>query len=782
MIREETLRHLEFDKILMHVAGFAHSSVSHDDIVAIRPLHERAAMERRLALVEEIRLMAQGRTPLRLDPFADIRPLLVAVRPEGALIDTGDLADLTPVLDVMGGVARQVTYRSDTPELVAAFAELRGFPTLLEILRRTLDSEGHILDSASPELARLRSAKRSLTERIRRTIEEIIRARNITPFLQDDFITQRSGRWVIPVRMDSKGMVGGVVHDVSNSGETAFMEPLEIIPLSNELENLVAEEKGEEIRIIRGICRRIRELAPEIDRQFVLLVELDVLNAIAVFAEEVRGTRPNLSEEASFHLAGGRHPLLLLSHLEGGGREPVPLDLRLGKQEGAPIIVITGPNAGGKTIALKTAGLLLLMALSGMPIPAEGHSTLPVVSDLLVDIGDEQSIEASLSTFAAHAANLAEILQRADARSLVLIDELGTGTEPLQGAALSCGILNELSERGSLVVTTTHLTDIVGFVHSTGGMMNASMDFDGATFTPLYRLKVGEPGQSHALEIARKYGLPEKVIAFAREKLGTMEADFHNLMAELKERSLAYDRLIDDLEKRESDLEARERKAAARSAEAEARVTEAMRRASDEARELLRGARRDLNAILDEARREKNKESRKKLETVEKTLETNLSPPEPVVSPDEIREGDTVFVVSLGYDAVVVAADRHDRIRVRAGNMEFDVPSTGLRVKRGKGVKVVSAPPKRKQAEEEDAATSLHLLGYRVDEAIQRLETFLNHAALSGVREVRVVHGIGTGALMKGIRDHLEGHPLVQEYRVGEAYEGGKGATIVTLR
>ncbi len=373
------------------------------------------------------------------------------------------------------------------------------------------------------------------------------------------------------------------------------MEPLEIIGLANELENLVAEEKAEQIRILRELCGWIREDADRIEAQFRSVVHLDLVNSIARFADLLEAETPGINEKGEIRLKEARHPLLLLLRRERGGKEIIPLDLTLGERmSGEPVVdadffagqggkeeateayrevrrgaddaanagmrekphrqnrimVITGPNAGGKTIALKTTGLLLLMALSGIPVPAAATSTFPLIGELLVDIGDEQSIEASLSTFSAHVANISRIIQRADRRTLVLMDELGTGTEPGQGAAIACAVLHELHEQGALVLATTHLTDIIGFVHKTPGMVNAAMEFDRRTFTPLYRLKSGEPGQSHAIEIALRYGLPERVVEFARGMVSRLESDFHDLLAELKEERRRHEEALLDRARR----------------------------------------------------------------------------------------------------------------------------------------------------------------------------------------------------------------------------------------
>lgn len=781
MIKNETLRILEFDKVLGVIAGFVNSDATRSEIHNLRPMRDRREIERRFGQIGEIRRLTQIGVPLRLAPFQEITPVMAMIRPAGAVLDPRDLVLFLPVMRTLDAIARQFAYRTDIPLLQELADHLHGFPAILEPLEASLDQEGNILDTASKLLFELRGRKRSLTARIRRRLEEIVRERQTAIFLQDDFITQRGGRWVIPVRMDSKGMVPGVVHDVSNSGETAFMEPIEIIGLANELENLAAEEKAEQIRILRQICQWIREDQVEIEREFRALVRLDLLNSIAGFADLLQAEAPAISDVPVIRLKEGRHPLLMLLQRERGGREVVPLDLTLG--EISTIMVITGPNAGGKTIAIKTIGLLLLMALSGIPVPAASTSVFPLVSALLVDIGDEQSIEESLSTFSAHVSRISGILREADSQTLVLLDELGTGTEPGQGAAIACAVLHDLQANGALVLATTHLSDIIGFVHRTPGMVNAAMEFDRQTLTPLYRLKSGEPGQSHALEIARRYGLPDRVIAFAQGMVGRLETDFHQLLAELKEMRQLHEEKLRQLELRERQMAEKELHLAERTAEAEQRRKEALEKAWLEAKEVVLGAKRQVNAIIDEARQERSRLAKQRLDNAGRQVEEKLRElrPDEHLTADRLAEGMPVFVRSIGYDAIIIAIDRkHDRLRVRAGRMELEISLAEAAPAKGK-----AAQPRRvsRPTEAEEALSrELKIIGMRVDEALPELERFLNHASLEGNGEVRVIHGKGTGTLRRAVRDYLDGHPLVLEFRKGEQFEGGDGATVVTLR
>jgi DNA mismatch repair protein MutS2 len=779
MISKETLKRLEFNRILETVAGFAHCEASQTGALGIAPLAGKTEMELRLGLVEEIRKLTRLGISLKLAGFEDISRQIRAVRPTGAVLAPLELQRFIPTLRVMAAISAQLGFRSDTPLLLAHAGAITGFPDILNPLEHTVNEEGEILDSASRLLAELRGRKKGLTARIKRRLEEIVRERHTAIFLQDDFITQRSGRWVIPVRMDSKGMVPGVVHDVSNSGETAFMEPLEIIALANELENLAADERAEEIRIVRQICDWIREDAEAMLEQFDALVRLDILNCIALLSDRLKCETPIISETPRILLKSARHPILTLM-----GKEVIPLDLELAEEN--RVMVVTGPNTGGKTIAIKSAGLLCVMALCGMPVPAHPGTILPLVASILVDIGDEQSIAESLSTFSAHISKISSIMAQADRGSLVLLDELGTGTEPGQGAAIACAVLKELQGKGALVVATTHLTEIIGFVQREPGMVNAAMAFDRQKLAPLYRLTVGEPGESHALEIASRYGLPDHVVRFARGMIGTMEADFHALLRDLKDKAERLDLTLKELGEREEKIARGERDLAGRVAQADQILKGAKEKGYLEAQEVIRKARREVAAIIEEARRDKAREAREArglLDQAEVEIEQVLAElrPEEELPADRIAAGALLFVKPLNCDARILSVDqRAGRVRVRAGSMELEVPIATLSKARGKEQKV-----QQKRAKEEERAeptSSINLLGMRVEEALGELEPFLNHASLDHIPELRVVHGKGTGALMKGVRAYLDGHPLVASFRTGERFEGGDGVTVVTMR
>jgi len=788
MIKDDSLFLLEFHKLLTVISESAHSEGTKEAVLSIRPLQSREEIERRFGQIQETRRISQEDNSLKLSAFSDISHFIRRVRPEGAVLDAVELSAFVPVLTIASELAVQIMENPELSFLKDLAGNLTGHPDILKQLRKSIDSEGNILDTASTLLSSLRGQKRRIESNIQKSLEEISRDSRVSVFLQDDFITKRSGRWVIPVRMDSKGQVPGVVHDVSKSGETAFVEPLGILHQSNELENIIAEAKTEEIRILRNLSTRIRESSDEIAENYEIIIKLDLLNCIARFSDLMQMQIPLIRGSGKIHMVQGRHPLLSLALLKSApDQKVVPLDVTLGGDN--TVMVITGSNAGGKTIALKTIGLLLVMALSGVPVPANSSSVFPLIDKLLIDIGDEQSIENSLSTFSAHVSHISEIIRSADKNTLVLIDELGTGTDPEEGAALSCAVLKEVQQRGALVFATTHLTGIKGFVHRTAGMMNASMEFDQKTLTPLYRMRMGDPGQSHALDIAKKYGLPDRVLEAARELLGGISLEFDNLIADLNEKRTKYERTFAELARRQSDLERKERELEEKTALLRMKESEVLENAYREASDLVSNLKRRLHLQLDEMKKmdkEKIREEIKQAEKVQKHLQEERMRFEKghgdSTKMEEIATGDVLFVRSLGYDATVIEVlPRHGRLRVRAGNMELEVPLSDTAKKKGTGFVSGQAKTLAPDAPDEEITTKIRLVGLRVEEALSELEPFLNHTALAGLHEVSIIHGIGKGLLARAVREHLHKHPLVKSYRKGEQTEGGAGVTIVTL-
>jgi DNA mismatch repair protein MutS2 len=787
MIPETSFELLEFPKLLRILAESAHCPATRQAVLGIRPFENLADIVERQRWVEELRNLKAEGNPLGLYPFPDLKAFLDRVCPEGAVLESYELAAFIPVLRLSRELPAQVEEAEYFPYLALLTGGLKDFPELLTFLERALDPEGNIQDQASPWLMEIRKEIRQLEAQLRRKLEEIIREPRIAAFLQDDFITQRSGRWVIPVRMDSKTQIPGVVHDVSRTGETAFVEPLSIISLANQMENLLAEQKAEEIRILRELSSMIRRKADFLETNQEILVKLDLLSCLADLADRLHMEPPEVHEGKEIRLVKARHPLLALSlKKKGPGKEVVPLNLELGGE--STVMVITGVNAGGKTIAIKTTGLLFLMALSGLPVPAGRDSRFPLIGDLPVDIGDEQSIESSLSTFSAHISRITEILNRADKKTMVLMDELGTGTDPVEGAAIACAVLRDLQEKGALVLATTHLTEIKGFVHRAEGMINASMEFDQKTLTPVYRLRMGEPGQSHAIEIAKQYGLPERILSSAQRLLSGREEGFEQLVADLNQKRREYELGLEELAGKKEQIAEETRRMERMLAETEKQQKEILTGAYQEAVEITALTRRQMNLLIEEIKRKDKADRRlalKKLREEEEALSGRLQ--EVSGQKDEIpdikslQEGDHIFIRSLKCDAEVLNVSlKQNRLKVKADGREIEVPISDVGYKKGK-----PEPGKKYSpfavALKEAIPSRINLIGQRVEDALSLLEPFLNHASLAGLPEIVIVHGIGTGILARAVRDHLQGHPLVKGFRKGERPEGGEGVTVVRL-
>ena len=780
----DSRRLLEFDKILARIARFAFSASAAELIAATGPLADQGAIELRFARIAEIRALGRLGIRLPLAPFDDIRPLVELARPEGAVLNPDELALFIPLLRIARGVEQQFSFRTDLPYLKLMAAAINGFPDILDPLEQTIGPDGGLLDTASELLFSLRKRHRQLVGNIRKRLEEIVREREVAIFLQDDFITQRNGRWVIPVRMDSKGMVPGVVHDVSRSGETAFMEPIEVIGMVNELENLAAEEKAEQIRILREITGWLREEADPLLACYQALVDLDFHNAIAAFADLLNANQPRLSPEMDIRIDNGCHPLLLLLEKERQGSRVVPMNLAVGKTTGIQSLLITGPNTGGKTIAIKSVGLLLLLAQSGIPIPADASSVLPAVATVAADIGDDQSLEESLSTFSAHIRKISALLATAGPRSIVLLDELGTGTDPAQGGAIACAVLAELQRRGATVLATTHLIDIVAFVQRTAGMSNAAMEFDAATHTPRYRLTVGEPGQSHAFDTARRCGLPEPVLEQAIRLAGKMDSEFHSLLAELKELRQQQESRLAAAAQLEKVAIAREEAATAALREIEQQRREAREKGLVAAKELLNATKAELNSLLESARQGEGKKARQQAAALAERLDQEMAALQPTreLNLDELTVGSRVFVKTLGRDATVLAVDRKlQKLRLSAGSLELEVPLAGVSAPADCQPQP-TRPRKAGQPATGDAPYELNLIGCRTDDALERLDKFLDNSLLCGLREVRIIHGVGTGALLRAVREQLGRSPQIKSFRRGESFEGGEGATIAEFK
>jgi DNA mismatch repair protein MutS2 len=802
-MHDKSLQTLEFPKVLARVAGESGFSVGRERVLALEPTPDLDEARRRLAFTAEAVRLLDERPRAGLGGAQDVRAQLVRAAREGDLA-AGDLVLVLATLRSASSVSRLMDDLDPGvyPQMRALGETLPVHPHLVRRIEEVVSEEGEVLDSASARLRRLRSDVRAAGQRLQQRLRALVG--ELGHVLQEPIVTTRGDRYVLPVKSDFRGRVRGIVHDRSDSGATLFIEPLVVVELNNALRELQAQELEEVERILREVSREIGQEAEAIGQAIEALAELDLQLAKARYARLHRSTQPVLNGEGRVLLRRARHPLLT-------GRV-VPIDVELGREWF--MVVVTGPNTGGKTVALKTVGLLTLMAQAGLHVPAGDGSELAVFEEVFADIGDEQSIEQSLSTFSSHVTRIVEVLhgiaalkRRAPDRApqaLVLFDELGAGTDPEEGSALARSILTYLMDRHVATVATTHYSELKAFAHEQKGVVNASVAFDVDTLSPTYELEIGLPGRSNALAIAARLGLDPRIVRGARRHLGAAGVRMEGLLRDLEqERDAAVDER-QQLELERADAERRRTELA----EDRRRLDEERVRVLDAARAQ---ARRELDSVVAElahvrvqARRDDlTREGLDELRKRTRRLEERVAPvPRPAArrprQEDEglegaPRVGDSVEVVSLGQvgELVDLSADGAEA-EVQMGSMRVRAPSDGLRRVRhpqpeagtrapvgpggGSQSIVVLRRPNRAMV-----SPQLDMRGWRVEDALEELETYLNDAVLSGVSSVRILHGKGTGALRAAVREHLARHPLVQSSAPAPPREGGEGVTIVEL-
>jgi DNA mismatch repair protein MutS2 len=752
------------------------------------PLTEATRVQSALDLTTEARraLAQEGVPPL--DGVPDVRATLERAGAEGAVLDGADLLLFVPVLDCAPRLAAYGRAVRPVAPALAGLAE--GLPRLTELrdrLRRALDDDGALTDTASTRLGQIRREVRERRHRLVAELERLLRAEGERVFA-DRFVTIRHGRYVLPVRAEARGRLRGIVHDRSQSGQTVFVEPESVVEANNDLVGLLREEEHETARILAELTAAVRGRAREVADLVEAVGALDWVFARAHLAERMQASAPVLDADGHVELRAARHPLLLAQQWRDPAREVVPVDLTLSPAQ--PLLLITGPNAGGKTIALKTLALLSLMAQAGCHVPAAERSRLPIFERLYAIVGDDQSVAENLSTFSAFVKQIRQVLDEADARSLVLLDELGAGTDPDEGAALAQAILEELAERGALVVATTHLEPLRGFAATHARARNASVEFDATTLAPTFRLVYDRPGQSWALAIAARLGLASGLIARAESHRSEQARRVSELLAQLDARNRTEADRARELDRREAETAAR--LGAAREAErdAEARARTTLERAQTEATALLGDIRRAVAAEWDRLKR--SERSRPALQEAGRRLQdaaARVAPTPAPTSPADpsLTPGMAVAADHLGLKGELVAVTG-DYATVQAGTVTVRVPVGALRridPAPGGGANGHRPAAPRASAEGDGARSisrELLLLGKTTDEARDLVEQYLDDAFMAGLPAVRLIHGKGTGALRKAVRRLLSDHPLVESFRDGEPAEGGAGATVAALK
>ncbi|MEN6636034.1 MAG: endonuclease MutS2 [Clostridiaceae bacterium] len=783
MILEKTYTTLEYDKILAILKQHLASEVGLEFAQKLRPattLKESETLQEQTWEAESI-YTRTGRTPI--SGFPDVRELVGRMH-ASLFLSTRELLAIAQAMRA-AREAKDVLQTGDENSLLCNLANrLTSHRSAEEEIARCILEEDEISDNASAELNRIRRQMKIVGERVREKLNSMLKSITTQKYLQEAVITIRNGRYVLPVKAECRSQVPGLVHDQSSSGATLFIEPSAVVELGNENKRLLIDEKNEIERILSGLTAMIEPFADEIHMSCNVMGALDVIFARAIMARDFRAVRPKLNEAGRIRIVRGRHPLIARDRV-------VPVDIWLG--ETFRTLIITGPNTGGKTVTLKTVGLFSLMAMSGMFIPADEGTELSTFDNVFADIGDEQSIEQSLSTFSSHMTNTVRILSEADGRSLVLLDELGAGTDPVEGAALAQAILESLYDRNTLTVATTHYSEIKAFALMHAGMQNASMEFDVDRLCPTYRLFIGIPGKSNAFEISRRLGLSDAVIDRAQDFLQKKDVAFETVLSEAEQarrsaendKEAIYKTRI-ETEKIKTELDKEKKKL-------EDEKTLLRQKAREDARRMVQETRQDMDKLIVQLRSIENIDQ-KQLEravqtsrdamrkTEERLYEQAIQRDTAGEAPASVHPGERVKLITLGQEATVLKpVDAKGEVLVQAGVMKLSVSINDIRpVEQKKKPQQTSA--KVSISQDRGSALSIDLRGNMVDDACLELDRFIDNALITGVHEFYVVHGKGTGALRTGVQQYLKNHPRVKTYRIGAYGEGDAGVTVVTLK
>jgi DNA mismatch repair protein MutS2 len=796
---------LEWTEVLALLAREARTPMGRERALETVPFTDAAAIRQALSETGQARAaIGQAGVPPWED-IPDVRPTLETARVPDSVAEATDLAALVPLLDA---AARLRAYgRAVLPVAPDLARSLTSFPNpkeLADLLRRSIDADGQVRDEAAPALRRVRQRIRDLRREIVKRLEAYFAGPNADTTFQERYVTVRHGRYVLPIRSEAKGRLRGIVHDRSQSGATLFVEPEALVEANNDLVQAAREEETEVLRILAALTDAVRAALPDLDALVAGIGSLDLIFARGALAERMAAVEPTIGEARDVVLRGALNPLLLAQAWRTEGVHPViPMDIEI--KADRPLLVITGPNAGGKTVALKTLGLLALMAQSGCHVPARDGARLPVFSQCFAIVGDDQSVAENLSTFSAFVKQLRSVLERVDARSLVLLDELGAGTDPDDGAALAQAVLEELADRGAVVVASTHLEPLKGFASTHPRARNASVEFDPERLAPTFRLIYDRPGQSYALAIGARLGLPAPLIERAHAHRSIQQRQLQELLARLDDRDRRDAERTAALERREAESAGLLARAQAEIEAARATARETVARAKADAQRLVSEVRRHVNEEWDRLKRaeksrpELERARRRLLETAQQVEQAAGATAPEGAAPGDAAAGDRVEIAHLGLKGEVLAIDGQTAT-VQAGAVTVKVPLQALRVVR-RGPSPRPAPrrgegdgyphPRRGRAQGEGGGVStpgksgvaveMNIIGRTTDEARDLLEKYLDDAFLAGLASVRIIHGKGTGALRRAVEEVLSAHPLVAEHRPGAPSEGGGGATVATL-
>lgn len=784
-MEKRVLKTLEYDKILAMLKERASCCISRELVDTMEPSGDFDTVERELKLTAEAETLfyKTGRSPV--DDFPDMRHCLERMH-AALFLSTGELLGIASCLkaariakDILANEVGEESYLYNLAGLLITHRSAE------EEINRCIINEDEIFDGASPALARIRRAMRLANEKVREKLNSMIRSTAYQKYLQEPIITIRNGRFVIPVKQEYRQQVPGLIHDQSSSGATLFIEPSAVVELGNEYKKLLAEEADEIERILTELTAMLAPYADEIREDLNIMGQIDLVFAKAKLSRELNAVMPRLNRNNYVRIVRGRHPLIPADRV-------VPIDIWIGRDYRS--LIITGPNTGGKTVTLKIVGLFALMVQSGIFVPANEGSEFPVFEHIYADIGDEQSIEQSLSTFSSHMKNIVGILDKADENSLVLLDELGAGTDPIEGAALAMSILEELNDRHCICVSTTHYSEIKAFAMTHEGMENASMEFDIDRLCPTYRLYIGIPGKSNAFEISSRLGLPNSIIDKAKGFLKGEDVRFEDIISSAQsqhriaeeERKMAEEARA-ELEKLRADAERERRKL-------DEDRNRLQAKAKEDAKRIVADTKREMEKLIVEIRSIKDIDrsaADRVIQAARDTLratETAVNEKEAIKKEDNtkppktVRAGDTVNIVTLDQKATVLSApDSKGEVMVQAGVMKLNVKLKDIRLIEEKKA---AAPTSGKVGlgAGKQVGLELDVRGMLVDEANIIVDRYLDDAYNAGLSEVNIIHGKGTGALRAGVQAFLKRHPLVKGYRMGSYGEGDAGVTVVTLK
>ena len=794
-MNEKVLHTLEYNKILDQLTEYAFSADAKSRCQKLRPITDRAQIEQLQQQTSDAlsRLFKYG--SLSFSGVTDIRDSLKRLEIGGAL----SAIELLRVCSLLESAKRAKAFArsqddNDQPDdsLTSLFAGIEPLTPLYDEIRRCILSEDEIADDASSTLHSIRRSMRGMNDKIRAQMNSMINNTTTRSYLQDTVITMRDGRYCLPVKAEAKSLVPGMIHDQSSTGSTLFIEPMAVVNLNNEYKELQLREQEEIEVILAGLSNLTASYATQLLADYELLTELDFIFARAAFAQTYNGVAPLFNDDGRIHIRKGRHPLL-------DPKKVVPIDVRLG--EDFRLLIVTGPNTGGKTVSLKTVGLLTLMGQSGLHIPASERSELGIFDEVFADIGDEQSIEQSLSTFSSHMVNIIRILEQVNDRSLVLFDELCAGTDPTEGAALAISILSKLHLYGARIMATTHYSELKVYALSTPGVENACCEFDVATLSPTYRLLIGIPGKSNAFAISEKLGLPTDLIADAKGRISKSEGDFEDLIADLEKSRSTIEREQLEINQYKAEIESLKEKLEQKQERLDSSRDKILREANEQAYNILKEAKdvadetiRNFNkygkagAPVSEMEKERTKLRGKMDKAAQKMSEQKKASVPNHNVPKKLRIGDSVKVISMNLKGTVHSLpNARGDLYVQMGILRSLVNINDLILLEedaAPGTKKFqkTSAGKIKMSKSASVSTEINLIGKTTDEAIPLLDKYLDDAYLAHLPSVRIVHGKGTGALRNAVQAHLKRLKYVKSVHLGEFGEGDAGVTIAEFK